>query len=271
MFDFLKPKAPAIIKTKKKVILHAYTCVPHIAEFFAPIKMSKLTPEWWVNTPPFVDMKNRPRNPNEPPHSQELAFTVKHCYALQQLISKAVVHRLWADYMVIVPPDGRVFGRSAMQGMPGEQHPPDQYPGMVNGWAHYKFISPWVYHMDELTPFYFTHPFYHYPDPGRFQTMPGMIEFTYQNHSHTNVLFPVKPEQAEYSFNVGDPIAYLIPMADVQVEVKAEEVSRKEYEKLGTTRQITFHHHDLNRKMDIKINKPEKPRWYFPWGKNGSA
>lgn len=258
-------KSFSIKKTRRTVTLRAFTTIPHLVEHFAPIRLSKLTPEWWRKTPltiPEADLRRGP--PGAPPPSSELAFTVKHCYAIRETLSRAVALRLWADYQVIVMPDGRTYALSPIQAKAGEQHPPSQYPGMLKGWAHHKFVCPWLFHTDEPIHFYYTHPFYHYDDPGRFQVMPGVTEFHWQSHAHANCIFPIGKEKREIAFSCGDPIAYLVPMDEAIVEVKAEQISKEDYDKMIVSRQLSFHHHALNRQHDIRIEPPKK-RWRWPW------
>jgi hypothetical protein len=247
------------------VTLHAFTSRPHLVEHFAPVRLSKMTPEWWKNTPLHLEPDRR-KPPNLPPHvpppSRELALTVKHCYAIRELFSRAVLLRLWADYVVMVAADGRTSAHCPMPPRYGEQHPPTQYPGMLNGWAHYKFMCPWLLYTDEPLHFYYTHPFYQLANPGRFQVMPGVTEFHWQNHAHANCVFPVGNTMAEVAFSAGAPMAYLIPMDDVNVTVKAEQVSEHEYESMIATRQVSFHHHRLSRDHDITLHKARRWRWW---------
>lgn len=250
---------------RRDVTLHAFTARPHLVEHFAPVRLSKMTPDWWKTTPLNLDPDRRRAPPNPPPHapppSKELSLSVKHCYAIRELFSRAVLLRLWADYVVMVAPDGRTSAHCPMPPKYGEQHPPAQYPGMVRGWAHYKFMSPWLLYTDVPMHFYYAHPFYHYDNPGRFQVMPGITEFHWQNHAHANCVFPIGTAMSEVSFSAGDPIAYLVPMEDVNITIKAEEVSEQEFDRMLSTRHVSFHHHKLNRTHDITLRKRRSWRW----------
>jgi hypothetical protein len=148
-------KSFSIKKTRRTVTLRAFTTIPHLVEHFAPIWLSKLTPEWWRKTPPTIHEADLRRGPlGAPPPSSELVFTVKHCYAIRETLSRAVALRLRADYQVIVMPDGRTYALSPIQTKAGEQHPPSPYPGKLKGRVHLKFVCPWLFHTDE--PIYLT-------------------------------------------------------------------------------------------------------------------
>ncbi|MCZ8272099.1 MAG: hypothetical protein O9306_16480 [Beijerinckiaceae bacterium] len=134
-----------------------------------------------------------------------------------------------------------------VQGGEGEQHPPSQYPGMVSGWGHYKLICPWLLIAEEPVHFHFGHPFYHHPDPGRFQVMPGVTEFHWQHHVHVNAVFPLHKQLSEVGLHVGAPVSYLTPLEDIDVEIRAECVSQDEYDRLDDMTQLSFHHHKLAR------------------------
>jgi hypothetical protein len=45
----------------------------------------------------------------------------------------------------------------------------------------------------------------------------------------------------------------IVPMEDVHVVVKAQEVSQQEIDRLTATRQLSFHHHKLNQKLGITM------------------
>jgi len=254
----------SIKKSRRKVTLRAFTTVSHLAEHFAPVKLSQVTPEWWKKTPLTVADKDlRPGPPGAPPPSSELSFTVKHCYAIREVLATGIALRLWSDYQVTVMPSGQTFAQSPQPMKPGEQHPPTQYPGMLAGWAHHKFICPWLLFTEEPLHFYYAHPFYHYSNPGYFQVMPGVTEFHWQNHAHANCVFPVAREKREFSFKVGDVIAYLIPMEDVSIDIKAEKISNTDFNEMISSKQLSFHHHRLNKEYEILAVPKKKWKWPF--------
>ena len=93
--------------------------------------------------------------------------------------------------------------------------------------------------------------------------MPGITEFHWQNHVHANCVFPIHKEKQEVAFRVGDPIAYLIPMDEVRIQLTAEEISQEEYDRMTSSRHLSFHHHSLNRERNILA--VAKSWWRWPW------
>lgn len=239
-------------KKKKQLTLRCVTQMEKLADLIPIERLNKQVPDWWKKLPSRPDNTGLVLPPHTKPGPRSLELTAKHCYALQELWSRAVALPLWYDAIVTVTPDGQAVGFAPAGQKAGEQHPTRQYTGALNkNWAHYKFKCPWLLYTEEFVPWTMNHPFYHYNDPGIWQAMPGITEYKYQHHANVNAVFAVKPEATEYEFHAGDIINYLIPMADIDVKVVCEQVTRDEYERLQYSTKLSFHHHKFCKAHDV--------------------
>jgi len=246
-----------IIRRKKKLEVRFFTQEDGLVELFAPQKLSRFTPDWWKNTPSTLpEVKgSKTRTP------AKLRKTAKHCYSIQKTFEAAIAFPLWCDAFVEVLPDGRTTGvaPSNQKGL-GEQHPTEQYPGLLNrDWANYKFGSPWVSYTEENIQFWMTDPFYHKQNRD-WQTMPGVIEFYHQHHTNVNTILrtPPLPKKGQkgkgfqYEFHAGDIMAYFVPrVGDRKITIKAEQVSEKEWQRLHFGNRIWWSPATQHRKLDI--------------------
>ena len=83
--------------------------------------------------------------------------------------------------------------------------------------------------------------------------MPGVVEFYYQHHANINMIFrrPNGSAGYEYEFRAGDVLAYLFPMFEQDIEIRAETIDQKDYDKLEFAQKIWFGHAEGQRKMNI--------------------
>lgn len=261
-----------IIKRKKPLHIRFFTDKDGIAELFPPRKLSHDIPEWWKKTPLTLPIdpkmeesrQRRGRNPITTP--EPLRKSSKHCYAIQETFKRGIGFPLWCDAFVEVRHDDKVMGigpgnsiASGKYGV-GEQHPREQYPGLLpDTYCNFKFNSAWLAYTEEYVPFWMCDPFYHKQNR-EWQGMNGVIEFYHQHNLNVNTIMrkPPKPEEGQkeqriqYEFHAGDMLAYFIPMAhDRKIIVSAEQISKKDYERLHYQHNIWFSHAKEARKRGI--------------------
>jgi hypothetical protein len=243
-FAWIKPK---------RVALRALTSVPRLAEVLPVTKLSKSLPDWWRSLPPMFDVPAPARpDPQMPPQPLK-QLTAKHCYAMQEAFKTGLGIPLWADYVLSMAPDGRIQPHAPGKGRPGDQHPSQQFTGMLSpNSAHFKFNSPWWIVADRPVHFWMCHPFYHQRDPFRFHAMPGATEFYNQHATNVNIVVRRTGKPTDIEFTAGEMIAYLIPMDDVRVDLVVEEVSDAELDRINYTKNITIRPILFNRKRNRK-------------------
>ena len=241
-FDRVKPE---------RVKLRALTSVPRLAEVLPVVRLSKALPNWWRNLPATFEV-NPPPNPDpRMPPLPQTQMSAKHCYAMQEVFKSGLGIPLWADHLISVSPDGRAHAIAPGKAMPGEQHPPAQFTGMLSSSSvHFKFNSPWWLVADRPMHFWMCHPFYHQRDPFRFHVMPGAVEYHNQHSTNVNVILPRPAKNTDIEFAAGEMIAYLIPMEDVRVDLVVEEVTEAEIDRVNFTKFITARPLLFNRKRN---------------------
>jgi hypothetical protein len=223
-------------------------------------KLSRFLPDWWRKLPPTFDMPMPPQpDPRMPPRPQK-QLSAKHCYAMQEVFKTGLGIPLWADHIVSVAPDGRAQALAPGQAMPGDQHPPPQFNGMLSpNSVHFKFHSPWWLVADRPMHFWMCHPFYHQRDPFRFHAMPGAVEYHNQHSTNVNVILPRPGKPTDIEFAAGEMIAYLIPMEDVRIDLVVEEASEAEINRVNFTRFITSRPLLFNRKRNRQKGEETAP------------
>jgi hypothetical protein len=97
-----------------------------------------------------------------------------------------------------------------------------------------------------------SNPFYHIHDHN-WQTMPGVVEFYYQHHTNVNMVFrrPSGSAGFEYEFRAGDIVGYFMPMFEEDIEIKAETIDQKDWDRLEFGGKIWFSAATGHRKNDI--------------------
>jgi hypothetical protein len=251
-----------IIKRKKPLQIRFFTNRQGLANLFPPRQLSQDVPEWWKKTPLYLPLDPEMEKNNSHKTSimrpEKLRKSSKHCYAIQETLKHAINFPLWCDaYLEVDHKDGvRGIGPGKANSNNGrgvgEQHPRQQYPGLLPpNYCNFKFNSAWVAFTEEYVPFWMCDPFYHKFNRD-WQTMNGVIEFHYQHNLNVNLILrkPIPPkknqrqQKIQYEFRAGDSVAYFVPMAhDRKIVVTAEEVSDKEWERLHWQHHIWFAHH----------------------------
>lgn len=262
----------SIIKRKKPLHVRFFTEKDGVAELFPPQKLSRTIPEWWKKTERHLPVNDeiekrfqqRTRNPMTRPEA--LRKSVKHCYAIQETFKHGIGFPMWCDAFVEVSHDDRTIGMGPGGSAPsgrsglGEQHPREQYPGLLpDNYCNFKFNSVWVAYTEEYVPFWMCDPFYHKQNR-EWQGMNGVLEFYHQHNLNVNTILrkPPKPKKGQketkiqYEFHAGDMLAYFIPMAhDRKIIVTAEQVGEKEWRRLHYQQSIWFAHAKEARKRNI--------------------
>lgn len=223
----------------KTVELSCLTTVHGLPDLFPPVRATKVTPDWWRR----AKYVRAERGSGCDLFSLAMQQgTIKNCSAVQQIFERAVALRLWFDYFVQVDSSGNVRGLSPNRNAGGEHHPTTQYPGMMlDGWVHWKIRSPWLIQSNRRAKFLMLSPFYHI-EHHDWQTMPGIMDFYDQHHSHINIVFraPVGVESVEYEFHAGDVVAYLVPLFEEKVRVTAKLIDESEWDRIDFGKRIWF-------------------------------
>lgn len=261
-----------IWKKKKPLEVRFFTDRDGLVDLFPPQFLGRDVPDWWKNTPAYVDDTPPPNGMKEDPRlagrikPKKLNKSAKHCYSIQETLKRAISFPCWSDAFLQVDHTGRVKhlapGKAHMHKGKnlGEQHPKKQYPGLLTQeWTNWKWNAAWMAYTEEFVPFYMCDPFYHKVSRD-WQTMPGVIEFHYQHNLNVNTILRTPPKAKEgekqqvieYEYRAGDHLAYFVPMIhDREIIIKAEQVDDKEWERLHYGHNIWFSSATEHRKRDL--------------------
>jgi hypothetical protein len=216
----------------KKVVVDCFINDPSIAKLY-PIKKSiHHVPKWWN------DLEHNVAVPTEFGVDRP-SPTMKTCTGFVYFFRDSWTLPLWTDIIVVTDKEGtyRYLCPRSM-GNVVAQHPRYQYMNGFNDRIHIKFNSPW--RLCEKTGIRFVMMAADWtlidklPD---IRVLPGFLNFKYLSATNINCFFPLK--DAEYKFEAGTPMTYLIPLTDKKVELKTQVVTEVEYEKV--TRQSSFY------------------------------
>lgn len=226
----------------KTVTLDCFTTNNSLAELFPISTMSEHIPSWWKSMKNEVPISSFPIGMG----------TIKRCPGFTGLFKKGICIPAWSEYRLYQDPIHGFSHIGPNSMADGNQHQETQYA--FENYQHFKLISPWLIKEKTGVNFAMVQASWHNNSPCDIHVPTGMLEFKYQHSTHINLLAP-KPENVkEYSISAGQPLAYLIPMTEKNVNVKVHVVSNEEWSKLRT------YHHSFHSSYEItkKILKEKK-------------
>jgi len=250
---------------RKAVRLHAFTSTIGLSKILPPVRLSSSLPGWWEQLEPHYETKGY-RNPQirQPPRARTL--TAKHCYSMQEVFKRGIGIPLWTDTHVVVHADGRLeaFGHNPNVARAGETHPVQQFPGLLMRTAqHFKFVSPWSFVCEAPMHFGWTHPFYHQPDPFRFHTLPGVVEYRHQHATNINIVLPRREgERQDFDFTAGEFLAYIFPMFDERLDLVVQEVTNADIARINAASSISDRPLMFNRRLHLNPWIPRSGSWF---------
>ncbi len=240
----------------KPITIDAFISIPIVHELFPIKKATSDLPEWWKQYPskiPFV-------NEGFPDHHD----TIKRCDALIDLYKTALILPMWTDCKIKTQADGGYswkYSAAVGYGCDIKSHPRIQYGPTFDEYIHFKINSPWVVKEKTGVKFYFTQPFWHQINT-KYKTAPGIVDYKLNNGTHVNIFADRKDSLIE--INAGDPLAYIIPLSDKEVNIKCHLVSREEYVQLWDKYQYNWTFHSKTKK--IKRMQKEQTTGKCPFG-----
>ena len=209
---------------KKKIVVDAFTDNENIAKY--PISpTTKNLPEWYK--------KLKPNHRINDDGHELLVSTFKRCDGMIDLISNTFTFPMWADLNIIVDDKGFFSWKypASPYNMGMEQHPSYQIQGAFDPLVHAKIMSPWFLREKTGVQFYQTQAFYSFNEfGGNVLIPPGVVNFKHQVGTNINTFLH---RQRQYFFNAGQPMMYLIPMTENEVEIKTHVISQQEWIKIG--------------------------------------
>lgn len=245
---------------RKKVELKFFTSRPEVHEF-APIDYAKkFTPDWW---------KNLPNNNGFDFESKEIKKNMKGCVGVTGLMNKGFIMPLWSDAAIMVGAKGtnNYWYQFADKETVAVEHGQNQRGSFApdDDYQHLKIVTPWIMQCKRDIPLYIGSASWHTP-PNNMHILNGIVSPKYQTTTNVNILFSRTDKQQEFDLKLGQPIAQIIPMTDLDVRISTELVDSKEYNEIQqrTFSVLSFSHSYSKCK---KLHKQRESKCPFGFGK----
>jgi hypothetical protein len=159
--------------------------------------------------------------------------TLKTCEGFIRNYSNSFIVPLWSDLDISTRADGSwAHVYSASEDMPViVKHDESSHGGILNGMIALKVMIPWLLQEKSGVKFHLTSPVWNnIPKINEFTTLPGTVDFKYQNTINNMMVFDEKHN--DLRFTSGTPFLHIIPLTEKDVEVKVYKVSKEEYDDL---------------------------------------
>ena len=209
-----------IFKKKQKVELCFHTCEQHpFADILSPVKANLAYPQWF---------KNIPSKTEQP--------SMRSCPGYIDFFKKSIAVPLWRDFEVTYS-GTEIYNISTPGVHPNEvyhyvqHHDPEQWGGGFPNQPHLKLMSPWLITCNTSTPFLISEASWH-KTSNDYIIPQGVVEFRLNTGSHVNMFLSESAEQKTLLLEAGDPIVYITPLEEVDLEIKIKEVSVDEWQRL---------------------------------------
>jgi hypothetical protein len=206
--------------SKKKIELTFHTCESKpFADILSPAKATSMYPEWFKKISPKTDYPS-----------------MRSCPGYIEFFKKSIAIPLWRDFEItyrgseihnvvtpFISPDD-VYHYV-------QHHHPDQWGRGFTNQPHLKLMNPWLITCNTLTPFMISEASWH--KKGNDYNIPqGVVEYRLNTSCHVNMFLNPSNQEKTLLLEAGEPIVYLTPLEDVEVDIKIKEISEEEWRRL---------------------------------------
>lgn len=207
-----------------KIVVDCFTYQRSVYELYKIRKAISYFPEDIKNISRYTEVVNPTTN-----ITQKIS-TIKGCNGLTEHYKTGFIVPFWTD--AVFQPKSFSEGKSALGLMPKDYnfdtHPPAQYPGLFDGWVHAKLHSPWKFKEKTGVRFSWNGALWNtHKHSKNFLVAPGTLWFDTQATAHVNVF--INKDVDRFELDAGTPLVHVVPISDLQVEVKCHLVSIEEW------------------------------------------
>jgi hypothetical protein len=228
-----------ILFKKQKITVDCFVSNNNIAELFPIRPLNELLPAWWKSMPKEVPAGGMPIG----------ISTIKRCSGFKDLFKNSFCLPSWSEYLLFQDPVNGFNHMSPNSSAGGMTHQQSQMEGAFNNYQHYKLISPWLLQEKSGINFTMTQASWHIDAPCEFHIPVGSLEFKYQHSTHINIVAPRPYGLKQHSIKAGQPLVYLVPMTEKEVNVKIQVVDDNELSKLRTYHHSFHNGYELTKKI----------------------
>jgi len=209
-----------LVKKSKKIELTFHTCEKKpFVDILSPTKATSMYRDWFKNISPKTEFPS-----------------MRTCPGYIDFFKKSIAVPLWRDFEITYK--GPTIYNIATPGIAPDDvyhyvqhHHPDQWGGGFPNQPHLKLMNPWLITCNTLTPFLITEASWH-KTTNDFVIPQGIVEFRLNTGSHVNMFLSESNEEKTIMLEAGNPIVYLTPLEDVEVDIKVKEISKEEWDRL---------------------------------------
>ena len=216
---------------RKKVKLTFHTSgTQQLVDMFSANNGHKLMPDW---------ARSLGKSTNEN------ILNMNTCPGFVDLLKKSVALPLWMDHRITYQGsqllDVQLPGVSDKQILKFvQQHHSSQWGNAFKQSSHVKLMSPWLVTCDSDLEWLMHDPTWHKNNSmGQYTLTPGLLNFKYQSGTAVNMFLTPSEKPNTITLEAGTIIAYLTPLADVDIEIECKRVSDDEWYSL-LKHQFTF-------------------------------
>jgi len=237
---------------KKKIVVDCFTYDNSVYEYYPIVKSIKTTPKWWNELPNKVTRQSS-NGINLP------GPTMKMCNGFLDLHKKTYTLPLWSDLAIKTEQDGSwKYQFSLHTGVNIESHNRNQFGNEFDDLIHLKITPPWLFREKTGVQFYFGDPFWsRIKKLNMWYIPPGIIDYKY--HGTTNVNMFLNKVDQEFIIEAGQPLGFILPLSDHDVEIKNQLVSPLEFEKMQALQRPSSFINPLKKHKKIIDSKSKCP------------
>jgi hypothetical protein len=210
---------------RSKIVVDTFTSHPAVFDQFPIVSAGECMPEWWKEMSSSYQTINRFSVPTRMP-------TVKRCDGIIDYYKTGFVIPMWEEVTLKTLMAGQWAFESSNGIAAIGEHNRDQFASSAafNDYIIIKFKPPWLITEKTGVQFIFTQPIWNQLKKlHQGMVIPlGVLDYRNQTSAAINIMFPKK--DSIYQFEVGEPMAHIIPLSEKELKVKTHLVTQAEYE-----------------------------------------
>lgn len=202
-------------RTKKEIVLNAYTCSNATYECAPICEAKKLAPRWVKELP------SKERN-------------IKKCPGINDYYKKGFFLPLWSDLFISIGPKDDFYWRYQYSDLLSKvvSHPTSQWGNnpQLKDQLHLKIESPWIVECDDPVEFYVSQPMWGFKELQPLVVFPGVCNFKHQNSLNVNTYTKIIDTKQEVMLEYGTPLMHIVPLTTSKVVIKNHLITQQEHE-----------------------------------------
>jgi hypothetical protein len=248
---------------RKTITVDAFTNQAGVAKHYPIQKSAKFLPEWWKQLPKSNKFENA--------GIEFESSTMKRCIGFIDLYKNSFIVPFFTELKIKnVGSEWQCITAAGLHDDKGyieilSSHTRDQYGPEFDSYNQFKILMPWILQEKTGVNFYLGGAYWNQPQYWQdLYFASGFLNFKYQ--SSINISFFASQTDKVVTLMPNQPLAYLIPITEHDVEIKTHDVTNEEYRKKlsATTFSSKFvDRYKFNKKL---IDEQEQQQKKCPFG-----